>query len=86
MVAARAAAGGGGAALATVRAAGEGGLVLTPGRKGGTWFVLARTRGAAALVADGFPALPDEGPQPVSMKARNPAKISNSPARRGVRE
>ena len=63
-------------ALAAAGAAAGGRLVLTPGRKGGTWFVLASIRGAAALVADCFPALPDDGPQPVSATTSKPAPTS----------
>ena len=61
-------------------------LVLTPGRKGGTWFVLPSIRNAAALVADCFPVLSDDGPQPVSVKTSKVAPTSASPARRAVRE
>jgi len=53
--------------LPAARAAAAGKLVLTPGRGDGPGIGLATTEGAAALVADCFPVLLDDGPQPVSV-------------------
>ncbi len=75
----------------TTRAALGGGFILAPGRaEAGTGalaarFVLPTTRGAAALVAAGLPALSDAGPQPVNVKASTPTPIRSLPARRATR-
>ena len=61
-------------------------FVLTPGRNTGAGFVFATAGDATvtALVPNGFPALSEERPQPVSVTASSAAATASRPARRCV--
>lgn len=59
---------------------------MTPDRKAAARFVVATARGAtvAALVPEGFPALSEDGPQPVIVTASSAAATASRPARRNA--